>query len=86
MPRAKPVEAVRSGKCTCNLAFMVVTWIIGAVGLWALVGGFATQFTSAAPTSVSYNVLGWYFAGLLLVGLAKMAKWKAHGNCTVHKM
>ena len=86
MPRAKPVEEARSGKCKCNLPWMVVAWIVAAVGLWALVGGFATQFNSATPTMVSYNVLGWYFAGLLLIGLAKMAKWKAHGTCTVHKM
>jgi len=86
MPRAKPVlEAKASGKCKCNPAFMVLGWILGALGLWALVGGFATQFTSAAPTVVNVNVLGWYFAGLLLVGLAKMAKWKACGCCSVHK-
>ena len=90
MPRAKPKtddmpKGVKEGKCGCNPAWMIVGWIIGALGIWALVGGFATQFTSAAPTSVNPNILGWYFVGLLLIGLAKMSKWKACGRCCTHK-
>lgn len=91
MPRAtrrsRTVNAdvdVKSTKCKCNPTWMVVGWILGAFGIWALVAGFATQFTSAAPASVNYNVLGWYFAGLLLVGLAKISKWKSCGACGVH--
>jgi hypothetical protein len=84
--RTAVVTDARSGKCRCNPAFLVVGWILGAVGLWALVGGFATQFTSASPAAFNANVLGWYFAGLLLIGLAKMAKWKSCGTCTAHKM
>ncbi len=72
------------GKCTCNLGLMVVAWILFALGLWALVGGFATQLNSGAPTAVSVAVLGWYFLGILLVGVGKMVKWKSHAVCPVH--
>ena len=86
MPRAKPEPEPKAGKCKCNLGYLVVGWILGAFGIWALVGGFVTQYASGAPTMVDVNVLGWYFAGLLLVGLAKMAKWKSCGTCHIHKM
>ena len=79
---ARPVKSA----CKCNLGLLVVAWILFALGLWALVGGFATQFGSAAPTAVNGSVLGWYFLGVLLFGVGKMAKWKSCGNCTVHKM
>jgi len=78
--------ASKSGKCNCNLGLMVVAWILFALGLWALVGGFATQFASGMPTAVNGAVLGWYFLGILLVGVGKMVKWKSCGNCTVHTM
>lgn len=71
-------------KCTCNLGLTIVAWIIFAIGLWALVGGFATQFNSGAPTAVNGAVLGWYFLGIMLWGIGKMVKWKAHGRCPVH--
>lgn len=78
-------QAAKVGRCNCNLALMVVAWILAALGIWALVGGFTTQFASAAPTAVNGAVLGWYFLGILLVGVAKMVKWKSHANCPVHK-
>jgi hypothetical protein len=86
MPRkvASTNAEPRSGKCSCNVAWLVVAWILGALGIWSLVGGFATQFASSAPTAVNYTVLGWYFVGLLLVGLAKMSKWKSCGGCGMH--
>ena len=74
------------GKCTCNLGFMVVAWILFAAALWVLVGAFATQFTSGAPTMFSLHLFGWYLGGIIIAGIGKMAKWKAHGNCSVHKM
>lgn len=76
---------VKKVKCGCNPGWMVATWILLALGLWALVGGFATQFASNAPTAVNVTVLGWYFAGVLLVGVGKMCKWKAKGCCTTHQ-
>lgn len=74
------------GKCSCNLGYMIVAWILFAVGLWVLVGGFATQFSSGAPTMFNGTILGWYFVGILIVGVGKMVKWKAHGACPVHRM
>ena len=76
--------AASGKKCSCNPGFMVIAWILMALGLWALVAGFATQFTSSAPAAVNVTVLGWYFAGILLISLGKMCKWK--GCCSVHAM
>ncbi|MCX6815762.1 MAG: hypothetical protein NT120_02840 [Candidatus Aenigmarchaeota archaeon] len=75
-----------SEKCTCNWGYIIVAWILGAIGIWALVAGFATQFTSGYPTAVNTTVLVWYFVGLLLVTLAKMLKCKSFGACTAHGM
>lgn len=78
--------AKAGAKCTCNLGWMVVAWVLLALGLWALVGGFAAQFGSSAPTAVNVTVLGWYFVGIVLISLGKMCKWKGHGTCSVHGM
>ena len=75
-----------SEKCTCNWGYLIVAWILGAIGLWALVAGFATQFTSGAPTAVDYSVLGYYLGGLLLVFISKKLKWKSCGMCSAHGM
>ncbi|MEK6887804.1 MAG: hypothetical protein AABX14_02545 [Candidatus Aenigmatarchaeota archaeon] len=81
-----PRENVKvKSKCGCNLGFMVIAWILAAIGIWALVAGFATQLSSGAPTVVNVVLLGWYFLGVLLIGLAKMAKWKSCGRCNMHK-
>jgi len=57
-----------------------------ALGIWALVAGFVTQFDSVAPASMATAqvVVPWYFGGVLLVGLGKMAKWKSCGVCMAH--
>lgn len=81
---AKAMAAKAGGKCTCNMGYMVLAWILMAIGLWALVGGFATQFNSANPQGFSAAILGWYFVGILFMALGKMAKWKGHGTCSVH--
>ncbi len=86
MARSRRAAAPAPKKCTCNPGVLVIAWILMALGLWALVGGFATQFGSSAPTAVNVSVLGWYFAGILLVSLAKVAKWKGCGSCIPHKM
>ncbi len=82
MPKARPkVDAVRPAKCKCNAPVLVLAWILGSLGIWALVAGFAKQFTSAEPTAFNTTVLGFYFAGTLLVFLAKMAKHKSCNCC-----
>ncbi len=82
---AKTVKMEKPGKkCGCNPGYGVLEWILKAVGLWALAAGFLAQFKSADPTTVNVTILGWYFAGFLLFGIAKLAKWKACGSCSVH--
>ncbi len=60
---------------------MIVAWILIAVGLYFLVAGFASQFQGVATM---YEVLAWYFIGIVVFSLGKMSKWKAHGDCPVH--
>ncbi len=73
---------MRGGKkCTCNLGYMIVAWVLIALGIWALATAFIAQFNAAAPMA---TLLGWYFGGVVLVGIAKMLKWKGHGMCPVH--
>ena len=77
----KPM-AGRTGKsCNCNLSYMVLAWILFAIGLYFIVGGFAGQFTGTA--SAAY-VLFAYFIGFVIMTLGKMAKWTSHKSCPVH--
>ena len=75
----------RSGKCTCKPGWMILAWILAAVGIFALVAGFASQFGASDPTAINLTVLGWYFGGIVLIGLAKMSKWKGC-SCGIHGM
>jgi len=70
-------------KCTCNLGYMVVAWILFALGLMALVSGFTGQFTGTVAAATVFVL---YFVGILLFFLGKVSKWKGHGSCPVHKM
>lgn len=74
--------AMRKGKCTCNLGYVILGWILAAIGIWALATGFITQLqVSATPVT---TLFGWYFSGIVLISIAKMLKWKGHGSCPVH--
>ena len=77
----------KNGKCSCNAGFLLVALVLLSVGAFALVAAFATQLR-ADPLSqaTAMSVLPWYFVGFLVMFLGKMAKWKAHGACPVHKM
>jgi len=75
-------------KCNCNLGWWVVWLILTTVGVWAIATAFITQLGTGAAASVSATamaVMPWYFAGILLAGLGKMAKWRCWGMCTMHK-
>ena len=78
---AKAAMARTGKKCTCNLAYMVVAWILFAIGLYFLAGGFVGQFTGSSSAGF---VLFAYFVGFVILTLGKMAKWKSHGTCPVH--
>jgi hypothetical protein len=81
MPRNnKPIA--KKDDCKCRPGMLIVAWILAAVGLWALVGGFATQFTSFEPTAANAGVLAWYLLGILLIFIAKKMKCM---NCMCHK-
>ncbi len=73
-----------NNKCSCNPGLMVIAWILISLGIWSVVGGFALQIGSGAPTAMNVNVL-WYFLGVLLIWAGKMAKWKSCGACMSHK-
>ena len=81
---AKQTVKPTPAKCRCNPGFGILAVILFAVGLWALAAGFLAQFKSADPTAVNVTILGWYFAGFLLLGVGKIAKWKGCGSCGTH--
>lgn len=68
------------------MGWWVVALILKTVGIWAVAAGFIAQFNAALPASMvtAQAVLPWYFGGLLLIGLGKMAKWKCFGACMMH--
>ena len=76
----------KNAKCTCNMGMMLVALVIMSVGAFVLVAGLATQFKAAEQLSqaTAMAVLPLYFAGMLVLFIGKMAKWKSHGACPVH--
>lgn len=71
----------KAQECKCNWGFMIVAWVLMTIGIFLLVGGFTAQFNSKADY---LTILGWYFVGLLVMFLGKMAKHKANCLCTMH--
>ena len=67
--------------CKCNWGYMVVAWVLITIAIFLLVGGFTAQFNAKADY---LTILGWYFVGLLVFFLGKMAKHKACGSCGMH--
>lgn len=77
----------RGGKCTFNFGWGVVAAIVAAIGLFLAVQGFVVQLATQGgwdSTTMGW-ILGYYFVGILLLGGAKMLKWKAHEDCKVHR-
>lgn len=75
-------------KCTCNAGMLVVALVLMSVGAYFLVAAFSGQLKAVdvLSQSTAMAVLPWYFVGFLVLFLGKMAKWKSHGTCPVHKM
>ena len=72
-------------KCTCSpagLFWLVLGAIVLAVGVWLFVAGIRMQWDGGAWLST----LVWYAAGIFVLGLGKMLKWKGCTGCPVHKM
>ncbi|MFA4906789.1 MAG: hypothetical protein WC602_00775 [archaeon] len=67
--------------CKCNWGYTIIALVLGAIGIFLIAGGFIAQFYGKTDYLA---ILGWYFVGLIVVFLAKMAKWKACGNCKTH--
>ena len=79
-------KAPTKAKCNMNFGYGLVALVIIALGIYGLVNGFALHLASIQSDTQNYGtILVWYFAGLLLFKVGKMAKWKAHANCPVHK-
>ncbi|MBI2076509.1 MAG: hypothetical protein HYT72_04650 [Candidatus Aenigmarchaeota archaeon] len=76
----------KNAKCTCNMGMMLVALVIMSVGAFVLVAGLANQFKAAEQLSqaTAMAVLPLYFAGMLVLFIGKMAKWKSHGACPAH--
>lgn len=81
MPRV-----VRGAKCTSRPVWGVVAAIVAAVGIFMAIQGFVMQLSLQGvldATMVSWTI-AYYFVGVVLIGAAKMLKWKSHAMCPVH--
>lgn len=74
--------AAKAPKCSCNLGYLIVGIVLAALGLWMLASAFIGQLQGM----MAQAVLPWWLGGVVLVMLAKMAKWKSCGMCMAHKM
>ena len=72
-------------KCKCSLPYLIIGAILMTIGIWLLVGGFATQFKAAAMM-FDATVAAMYFVGILFGVFGKMMLWKSHGECPKHGM
>ena len=61
---------------------MVLSIILWTIGIYSLATGFISHFNYRAAGVV----LLWYFIGIVLIALGKIAKWKAYECCNSHKM
>lgn len=79
-------RSTRNGKCNFNFGWGIVAAILATIGIFLAVQGFVVQLASQGSwdTTVMGWVLGYYFVGILLLGGAKLLKWKAHEDCKVH--
>lgn len=68
------------GNCNCNPIFVFIYVILGAGALWILSSAFVSQLNGAG----AFDVYPWWFAGVLVVYLAKMTKWKSAEKCMAH--
>ncbi len=68
-------------KCTCNLGYVIVAWVLMAIGLWTLVQAVYTHWNNLAPMT---TLLGWYFGAVVILSVGKMLKWKS--ICAAHGM
>ncbi len=72
----------KGGKCNCNVGFVVLAIILITLGIYSVANGFISHFNYRAAGVV----LLWYFIGVVLLALGKLAKWKAYGECSAHNM
>ena len=90
---AKARVVARGAKCTCNYGLVFVALVLFSLALYGLVNAFALHLLDVNLTAQDQAaksgfavLLMWYFAGFLLLMVGKMVKWKAHGNCPVHRI
>ena len=77
MPRT-----TRDGKWKMHPGYGILAAIVMAVGIFFAVQGFVLQLTLQGGWDMNtmWWILGYYFVGVLLIGGAKMLKWKAYGH------
>ena len=80
--------AMPAGKCNCNKVYVLVSMVLMSLGLFVLVKAFASQLGMVAVDTMTAAIalVPWYFVGVLLVMLGKMAKCKAGCMCSLHGM
>ena len=72
-------------KCKCMPGFGIVTLVLSVVGIYSIILGIKTQFDSGLVYN-NWMAMLYYALGILVMALAKITKYKAYGNCDLHKM
>jgi len=73
------------GKCGCMPAMGIVALILGVVGLYSIILGIKTQWTSELIYN-NWAAMLYYAIGVLVMALAKVSKYHAYCKCNMHKM
>lgn len=79
------VEKKSKDKCNCKPLMGVVALVLSVVGIYSIVLGLMFQFSGYALFT-NWPAMLAYLVGVCSMTLAKMSKYKAYGQCAMHKM
>ncbi len=84
---AKAKVVAKSPKQQYNYGLSLIALILYSLALYSIVQGFGLHLQDIQdPNGVSHTkagyltLIGWYFFGVVLMAIGKMAKWKAMGK------
>jgi hypothetical protein len=79
------VKEKAKDKCKCVPGLGLIALILGVVGIYSIILGIKTQFSSALVYNNWMAMLD-YVIGIAAIGLAKISKHNAYCKCDMHKM
>ena len=81
MPRKNDIRIL--APCQCDMGMSLIAWVVMALGLWFLAGGFIGQFNGFG-TPFDWSILVWYFLGVVLLSFGKMWYVQSCVACDLH--